>query len=230
MKQKINVRLILIAFLATIVTTISVTVVHYRLFQEQVKHDLRLETELLCEADIEELIAKEAVKNNADIRITWIGKDGEVLFDNDANASQLTNHMNRPEVKAAFETGQGEATRESETMKMRTFYYARLMEDGTVLRISKEAVSLVSVFLSVFPIILVIILVITIVCVAVSHFLTKQLLRPIERMAQNLDEAEEIEVEAFSMEELLDKIYAGEIEDGKTVASILAYRNLQLTQ
>lgn len=190
MKQKINVRLILIAFLATIVTTISVTVVHYRLFQEQVKHDLRLETELLCEADIEELIAKEAVKNNADIRITWIGKDGEVLFDNDANASQLTNHMNRPEVKAAFETGQGEATRESETMKMRTFYYARLMEDGTVLRISKEAVSLVSVFLSVFPIILVIILVITIVCVAVSHFLTKQLLRPIERMAQNLDEAE----------------------------------------
>ena len=41
MKQKINVRLILIAFLATIVTTISVTVVHYRLFQEQVKHDLR---------------------------------------------------------------------------------------------------------------------------------------------------------------------------------------------
>lgn len=47
---------------------------------------------------------------------------------------------------------------------------------------------------------------------------------------QNLDEAEEIEVEAFSMEELLDKIYAGEIEDGKTVASILAYRNLQLTQ
>ena len=32
------------------------------------------------------------------------------------------------------------------------------------------------------------------------------------------------------MEELLDKIYAGEIEDGKTVASILAYRNLQLTQ
>ena len=58
MKQKINVRLILIAFLATIVTTISVTVVHYRLFQEQVKHDLRLETELLCEADIEELVAK----------------------------------------------------------------------------------------------------------------------------------------------------------------------------
>lgn len=44
---------------------------------------------------------------------------------------------------------------------------------------------------------------------------------------QHLDAAEEIEVEAFSMEELLRRIYAGEIQDGKTVAGLLAYQNLR---
>lgn len=42
---------------------------------------------------------------------------------------------------------------------------------------------------------------------------------------QHLDEAEEICVEAYSVEELCDMIYAGKIQDSKTVAAILAYSN-----
>lgn len=44
---------------------------------------------------------------------------------------------------------------------------------------------------------------------------------------QNLDAAEEIEAEIFSIEELVERIYAGEIQDGKTVAGLLAYQNLR---
>lgn len=40
---------------------------------------------------------------------------------------------------------------------------------------------------------------------------------------QALDEAEEIGMEAFTVEELRTKIFAGEIRDAKTVAGILAY-------
>lgn len=42
---------------------------------------------------------------------------------------------------------------------------------------------------------------------------------------QHLDDAEDICVEAFELEELLDKIYSGVIQDAKTVAAILAYSN-----
>ena len=42
---------------------------------------------------------------------------------------------------------------------------------------------------------------------------------------QHLDEAEEIEVSALPLEELCDRIFAGEIQDAKTVAGILAYRS-----
>lgn len=40
---------------------------------------------------------------------------------------------------------------------------------------------------------------------------------------QHLDDAEDIRIEAFELDELLDKIYAGVIQDAKTVAAVLAY-------
>lgn len=41
---------------------------------------------------------------------------------------------------------------------------------------------------------------------------------------QNLDEDEFIDVQAYTVEELLTKIYAGEIQDSKTICAIMAYK------
>lgn len=43
---------------------------------------------------------------------------------------------------------------------------------------------------------------------------------------QHLDEGEFIDVEAYGIDELCDLIYQGKIQDGKTVAALLAYKNL----
>ena len=40
---------------------------------------------------------------------------------------------------------------------------------------------------------------------------------------QHLDEEESIELEEYTMEELKEKIFKGEIEDSKTVAALMAY-------
>ena len=40
---------------------------------------------------------------------------------------------------------------------------------------------------------------------------------------QSLDEAEEISMEAITVEEARKRVFAGEIRDAKTVAGILAY-------
>lgn len=42
---------------------------------------------------------------------------------------------------------------------------------------------------------------------------------------QHLDEDEYVQVKAYPLEELMEKIYAGEIQDSKTVAAILAYKD-----
>ena len=46
---------------------------------------------------------------------------------------------------------------------------------------------------------------------------------------QNLDEDEFINVEAYSVEELCEMIYAGKIEDSKTVSAIMSYKNKYVT-
>ncbi len=42
---------------------------------------------------------------------------------------------------------------------------------------------------------------------------------------QHLDEDEYVDVKAYTVDELVEKIYAGEIQDSKTVSAILAYKN-----
>lgn len=188
MKQKINLRLILVAVIAATLTMISILFVCYNLFQEQVKKDLRITANALSVTGVSEFAKDDVIYDEKDLRITWIATDGTVLYDNDVSADSMTNHLNRPEISEAFENGWGESIRESDTLNMKTFYYAVLLSDGTVLRVSIEARSLSSVFMQIFPIMLIVILVIIIGCVLISHLLTKQLMLPIREMAENIDD------------------------------------------
>lgn len=47
--------------------------------------------------------------------------------------------------------------------------------------------------------------------------------RNMTKTQQNLDEDEEIDVEVYTMEELREKIFSGEIEDSKTLGALMAY-------
>ena len=47
--------------------------------------------------------------------------------------------------------------------------------------------------------------------------------RNLKKTQQHLDEDEFINVQAYKLEDLLAKIFAGEMQDGKTVAALLAY-------
>lgn len=49
------------------------------------------------------------------------------------------------------------------------------------------------------------------------------LARDLKKTKQHLDEDEYIDVVSYDVEELVDMIYAGKIEDSKTVAAVLAY-------
>lgn len=193
MKRKINIRLVLIAILAVIASTISTTIVYYSLFQRQIRNDLNINAKLLKDthyfeaADVEN-VDMDLSTDIGELRVTWVDTDGTVLYDNDASATELENHYDRPEIKEAFDTGVGEIVRKSDTMNKNTFYYALLLDNNTVLRVSTEAESIWSVFIAVSPMIAVIVCIIMVVCVALSHMLTRQLITPIETMAENIED------------------------------------------
>ncbi|MGN0481088.1 MAG: histidine kinase dimerization/phospho-acceptor domain-containing protein, partial [Lachnospiraceae bacterium] len=194
MKKKINLRLVGIAILAIIATIAGITVVYYSLFKERIRADLAVSAKLLKDTHYFEAadVNSDVIDLSTDInelRVTWIDSNGTVLYDNDAGTVQLGNHLDRPEIKAAFETGTGESVRNSDTMNKNTFYYAVLLDNNTVLRVATDAQSIWSVLFSATPMIVIIASVIIIVCVAISHLLTRQLIEPIETMARNIEDA-----------------------------------------
>lgn len=202
MKQKINIRLAIIAVLAVVATTVGTTTIYYNLFKRQVRNDLRIEAELIRSmgllqqiyesSDPEDLNGELQSLNDLteeNLRITWVDADGTVLYDNDKDATLLENHKDRTEIQEAFKTGVGEEVRRSDTLDMDTYYYALKLEDGTVIRVATEARTILSIFLSSMPFIIWLVSAIILLCIWISYVLTKQLLIPIEKMAENLDDS-----------------------------------------
>ena len=190
MKKKINIRFIMIAALAIVVTALSAMLVYYNILKEQVFGDLKAYAHVIELLNIDDL-AVEIEKDpynpiDDDLRITLIGTDGEVLYESLLNKDEMDNHNERPEIMEAREKGEGEAVRYSATSGTHTFYYAERLQNGNVLRIGRDSVSVNRIMVNTLVIVLVIALGILFVCMGISHYLTKKLVEPIEKLATNI--------------------------------------------
>lgn len=190
MKKKINIRFIMIAALAIVVTALSAMLVYYNILKEQVFGDLKAYAHVIELLNIDDLAA--GVEKDPynpiddDLRITLIGAEGEVLYESLLNKDEMDNHNERPEIIEAREKGEGEAIRYSATSGTHTFYYAERLQNGNVLRIGRDSVSVNRIMVNTLVIVLVIALCILFVCMGISHYLTKKLVEPIEKLATNI--------------------------------------------
>ena len=146
MKHKIYLQFCLIAALAILITTTIVTALFYQRFKAQVFSDVRTYAYVLTSVDTyDEATLIQEVHQLDNLRVTIIDKEGKVLLDTNADIGGMENHSNREEIKAAFETGEGQAVRQSKTVAKSTFYYAVRMNDGNVLRVATETGSVLSI-------------------------------------------------------------------------------------
>ena len=108
-------------------------------------------------------------------RVTWIDTDGTVLFDTRVDESTMENHADREEIREAFTTGSGSAVRNSSTLTEQTYYEARRLTDGTVLRISANQASAWALMMDLlWPIIL-----IAVLAIGLSALLARRMARKI---------------------------------------------------
>ena len=112
-------------------------------------------------------------------RITWIAPDGSVLYDNMADAGTMENHLHRPEVQEAFETGSGRSDRYSSTILEKNNYYALLLKDSTVLRVAGKQTSMAAMALMLVQPSLWIVVLVLVLCGLLAMRLAKQIVRPI---------------------------------------------------
>lgn len=193
MKRKIKQKLMLIATLAIICTMLLITLVYYDLFRTQVMDDLRVYSVLIgADNGWEEMERFGSGPEQDDIRITVVDKTGGVIYDNEADRDRMENHSTRPEITDAWNKGEGQAVRRSETLSKSTFYYAVRMDNNTVLRVAKDAGSIYSVFGRGLVSIAVVMVVLEGLSFLLAHFLTAKLIRPIEKLAENPDAGDEV--------------------------------------
>lgn len=180
----------MIAALAIVVTALSAMLVYYNILKEQVFGDLKAYAHVIELLNIDDLAAgieKDPYNPiDDDLRITLIGAEGEVLYESLLNKDEMDNHNERPEIIEAREKGEGEAIRYSATSGTHTFYYAERLQNGNVLRIGRDSVSVNRIMVNTLVIVLVIALCILFVCMGISHYLTKKLVEPIEKLATNI--------------------------------------------
>lgn len=188
MKRRINIHFAITSLVAIIFTVIFSTLVHYDMYEKEVIQSLKTYTNVLKNSGAIE--NKEIDKSNVvveHLRMTLINPDGSIDYETNANIGSMDNHGQRPEVQEAFEDGEGESVRKSETMDKNTFYYAVRLSNGQVLRVAKEAGSILSFLKSILPYVVFILIVVFALCVSVANFLTKSIIRPIEKLAQDID-------------------------------------------
>ncbi len=169
-------------FAAAAVFLASLTVImgiSYSYFSALQRVQLKNETELAAQGAA---LAGPAYFEKLDspvYRITWIGADGEVLYDNEADTAAMENHLERQEVRDALQNGYGETERYSPTLAEKQFYAAKRLPDGSVIRLSVAHMAVWSLLLGYAqPLCLVVLLALALSLILASS-LTKKIIQPI---------------------------------------------------
>ena len=190
MKKKINRYLLLTAFLTLAATLFMAVAVFHHMYRSQIIHDMQTYAEILRGmAPSGEALRREYASPPEELRVTVIDPEGVVLFDSQTGSEAMDNHAGRPEIQEALDGGEGYVVRHSDTLDRDMYYYALTLEDGDILRISREADSIWRVFYNTTYGIVAIGAVMFLICLFLSRYITAGIVRPIERLAADIDHA-----------------------------------------
>ena len=194
MRKKIHKNLVGIAALAILLTIGLTFWAYFMMLQKQIFQDLQTDVHVLASSDyIVETLEQNYDANADGLRITLVDADGNVLYESKANASKMKNHMERPEIQQALKNGEGKATRHSNTIGTLSFYYAEKLDNGCIIRVSRDIPYVAKMSLYLIPESIAIFAGIFVLCLILGHIMTKRFIEPIEMLAVDVEKVSEIQ-------------------------------------
>lgn len=184
LKKKIQNSMILVVLTSLILTYGTMIFVVYYQTMEILKDEIQQEADYIeaavCISGVSYLEDMDAVRENT--RVTLIDASGEVLYDSGKQEEHLENHLDRPEIQEALKTGNGHDVRRSETLDQDMFYYAVRLDNGTVLRVSKNMETVFSTAMSILPMMGVVACCMVIFALLLAKWQTAKLIYPINHL------------------------------------------------
>ena len=183
-KKKIQQSMTVILTVTLVLAYVILSVILYNrnmnLLQTEVKQEAAYIREAINLSDSDYMKQMDNVVGST--RVTQIKADGTVLYDSRRDADILKNHGNRKEVREALSKGEGADVRKSETVGKDMYYYALLLNDGTVLRVSKSIDNLASTAVSLMPVMGILAVLTILFAFALARWQTNRLIKPINEL------------------------------------------------
>ena len=183
MTKRIFQSIVTVALVVFLGTSALIMGVLYSYFTQVQQDQLRLQTVMTGHAVTNEGLSYLESLQLEGSRITWIDRDGTVLFDSNSTPEQMENHMQREEIRQALESGYGESQRYSGTLAERYLYAAQRLQDGTVLRLGCRQRSFLNLLVSMFHPIVLIFAVTAVLSMVMASRLAKRVVKPLNELS-----------------------------------------------
>jgi two-component system phosphate regulon sensor histidine kinase PhoR len=177
----------MIAIFSVLLTAVAISFLSYQIVHQDTETELNNEMACLVPGFTvdEETYLALLIEEDFENRITLIAQDGTVLYDNEIDYTLMENHGGREEVLEALATGEGRASRSSDTMSAQTYYYAVQLDNGNILRLASSYDSIYVIMQKMLPWVLMIIVVVSACCLYAAHRQTKRIVAPINDLDLN---------------------------------------------
>ena len=187
MKKTIATVTAVVAAIFIFLTVVVTAILYHGVYEDNVRATLSEELDILSYLyetgnDIREIGGRNG-------RLTIINPDGSVEYDSEAQYSVMENHKERKEVKEAFLKGRGSDERQSDTLSIKQIYEAVLLSDGNVLRLSKNASTVIAFFSMISGPVVSLVVILLILVVFIASKASDYIVAPIN--ALDLDNPEE---------------------------------------
>lgn len=187
MNKKIFRGTVFTALLVLAASMVLIFGVLYGFFENQLKNELKKEAEYISYALKNE--GNTFFENfTSEERVTLVAPDGTVLADTAAEADAMENHSDREEIRQALKNGSGTSARYSDTLTEKVVYYALLLDDGNVLRVSARQYTVAAVLLSIAQPVAMVVIIAVVLSLLLSVKISESIVKPIN--ALDLDDPE----------------------------------------
>lgn len=184
MKKKILKNTGLLVVLSILFTFVIMNIIMYERSLSEMKTTIQSECKnlknILDQAG-EEYLTQE-ISDLTSSRLTLIRRDGTVLYESMEPVDLMNDHDNRPEFREALKEGRGSDLRSSETLNEQGYYYAMMLENGDVIRVSRNIDTVVKSMLSGIVIVLVLLMILGILALILVNRMAARLIEPINQL------------------------------------------------
>ncbi|GFI61373.1 alkaline phosphatase synthesis sensor protein PhoR [Clostridiales bacterium] len=184
MKRKINIYMIAVVIIAVLSTALLVFSVMNSMMKRQILESLKTDAKIIM-----------GVGNVDDIDNWDMEKLCVTIIDGEGTTDNALEYGNKMEILEAINSGESYAIRKSDTLNEDTFYYAERLADGRILSVAMNSKNLPSLFRELMPSIIEITIVLIALCFVITRVLTKKIIKPIEKMADDITFEEPLEYE-----------------------------------